>query len=187
MVCFPAITTAAGSAYVGVVLVVRDQPQCWRLELTSCEVVTNIKWTPIIDAYFPTSTLEHLPYLEDSLERFQDQYPIVLGYLKADIGQYHNPHSQQVDDLMLEFRLVDLLQHLWEHWQFRHMKTWSQVIRGRLIQARCDYILGTDHHRFEMVIIRDIMNYPSYHFAMQARLLICPPEAVHNCGMGVLP
>ena len=123
MVCFPEITTAAGSAYVGVVLVVRDQPQCWRLELTSCEVVTNIKWTPIIDAYFPTSTLEHLPYLEDSLERFQDQYPIVLGEMSVNIDKYQKPCSQQVADLLMDFCLMDLLHHFWQRWLLRHMKT----------------------------------------------------------------
>ena len=48
-----------------------DQSQEWSLELTrfhgtslvSCEVVTNVKRTPIIGAYIPPSPLEHLPEL----------------------------------------------------------------------------------------------------------------------------
>ena len=90
-------------------MVVRDQPQDWSLELTRFhgsnvvryEVVTNGKRTPTVGTYLPTSTLEHLPNLEESLTRFRYQDFIVLGDLSADIGQSQNPRRQQVDDLLM--------------------------------------------------------------------------------------
>ena len=66
------------------------------------------------------------------------------------------------------------------------MKTWCQVIQGRVMRARSDYILGTYRRRFEMVRLRGIRNYSSYHFALQARLLICPTEAGQNYDAGVI-
>ena len=82
-----------------------------RTNAVSCKVVTvtNIKRTPIIIAYFLPSTLENLPDLEEALTRFWEHDPIVLRYLSANIGQSQNPHIQQVDDLLVEFELMDLL------------------------------------------------------------------------------
>ena len=45
------------------------------------------------------------------MTRFQDQDPIVVGDLNSNI-QYQNPHSHQVDDLLMELGLVDLCHHL---------------------------------------------------------------------------
>ena len=75
-----------------------------------------------IGAYLPPSTLDNLPDLEENLARIWDQYPIVLGYLDAIIGQYQNPHIQQVADLLMEFGLVDLLHHFLQHWRFHQLK-----------------------------------------------------------------
>ena len=64
------------------------------LNVVSCNVASDSKQTPLIGAYLTTSTMEHLPDLEEALTRFQDQYPIMLGDLNASIGKSHNPHSQ---------------------------------------------------------------------------------------------
>ena len=56
VVCLPEITTTAGGVQGGVVLVVRDRPHGWSVELTSfhgpnlvsCEVVSGGKRTPIV-------------------------------------------------------------------------------------------------------------------------------------------
>ena len=48
-----------------------------RLNVVSCEIVTRTTWNPLVGAYLPHLTLEHLPDLEESLQRFKD--PIVLG------------------------------------------------------------------------------------------------------------
>ena len=49
--------------------------------------------------------------------------PIVLGDLNANIGQVHNPHSQQVADMLMYFKLVDLLHHFRQRWQLLQMNT----------------------------------------------------------------
>ena len=77
--------------------------------MVNFEVVAGSKQTPIVGAYLLTSTLEHLPDLEESLTRFRDQYPIVLGNLNSDIGEAHNHYIHKVADLLMEFGMVDLL------------------------------------------------------------------------------
>ena len=107
----------AGGAQGGVGLVIWDRPNVWSIKLTrfhgpkmvSCEIAADRKMTPLIGAYLPTSTLEHLPGLEEALTRFKDQDPIMLGEINGDIGQDHNLRSQKVADLLTEFGLVDLL------------------------------------------------------------------------------
>ena len=83
----------------------------------------------------------------------------MLGDLNADIGQYQNLRIQQVADLLMEFGLVDLLNHFRQRWKFYHMKTWSQVQRVRLLRTIYNYILGTDRCQFEIVGIKDVRNY----------------------------
>ena len=70
------------------------------------------KVDPACQSVPPPSTLEHFPDIEEALARFWDQDPIVLGYLKSNIGKYQNPHSQQVADTLMGIELVDLLWHL---------------------------------------------------------------------------
>ena len=56
------------------------------------------------------------------------------------------------------------------------MKTWSQVRQVRLLREICDYIFGTYHLRFDVVLRRDVITYASEHFSLQDRLLY-PAEA----------
>ena len=100
----------------------------------------------------------------------------VLGELNADIGKSQKPRSQKVANLLMEFRMMNLLHHFQQSCQFRHTIVWYQVIQGSVIQARCDYILGKDQYK----------ELPSDHFALQARLLVCPTEAGHHWGAGGL-
>ena len=76
-----------------------------------CEVVIDRKKTPIVGTYLPPSTLGHLLDLDEALSCFRDQNSIMLGDISAGIGTLQNPRSQQVPDLMMEFRLMDLLNH----------------------------------------------------------------------------
>ena len=77
MVCSQEITTWDCDAQGRVGMVAWYQTQVWSIELTRfhgmnvviCEVVSG-KCTPIIRAYLPTSTLEHLSDLTESLTRF---------------------------------------------------------------------------------------------------------------------
>ena len=75
-------------------------------------VVTVVKLTPLIGAYLPPSTLEHLLYLEEALICFWDQDTIVLWDLNSGIVQAYNPHSHQVTDMLMDFGMMDLLHHL---------------------------------------------------------------------------
>ena len=61
------------------------------------------------------------------------------------------------------------------------------MIQGISMQARCDYMLGAYRRRFKIVGIRDVRNYPSNKFSLQARLLIYPMEADQHYGAGCLP
>ena len=48
--------------------------------VVSCDIVTRLTWTPLVGAYLPPLTLEHLPDLEEYLQHFRD--PSVLGVLE---------------------------------------------------------------------------------------------------------
>ena len=98
----------------------------------------------------------------------------MLGDLNANIVQYQNPRSQQVADLLMEFGLVDLLHHFWQCRRFHHMKTWSHVLRGKLLRTRCDYILVTYQRQFLMVGIKDVRNYSSDNSALRVIILQRP-------------
>ena len=100
----------------------------------------------------------------------------MLGDLNAGIGQAHNPRSQKVVDLLMDLVLANLLHHFRQRWWFCHMKKSSQVRQGILLRERCDHILGMDRRQFEMVGIRDVRNYSSDNFALQARLLQHPTQ-----------
>ena len=133
-------TTVAVDEEGKVCMVVWDQPQVrnidatpfYRLNLVSFKVVTDQKWSQIIGAYLLPSTLELVLYLEEALTRFRYQDTTVVGYLSANIRKVQNPCSQQVADLLMEFRLMELL-HLPQRGRFRHVKTSSRVIQGRLV------------------------------------------------------
>ena len=77
--------------------------------MVNYEVVTGRKRALLISTYPPPSTLEHLTDLEEALTQLQEQGPIVLGDLNANICQYQNHWSNQVADLLMEFGMVDLL------------------------------------------------------------------------------
>ena len=81
-----------------------------RPNVVICNVITG-KCNLSIRAYLSPSTLEHLPDLLEALTCFHDQYPILLGGLNNNI-QSENPCSQQVSELLVEFRLVYLCHHI---------------------------------------------------------------------------
>ena len=86
----------------------RERSVWWDIEsmryhgpnMVSCELINRLTRTPLVGAYLPLSTLDHLPDLEEYLKRFK--YPIVLGYLNMDLGETRSPRSHQVADLLAE-------------------------------------------------------------------------------------
>ena len=119
VVCSLAITKDAGGVQGGSGLIMQDQPKGWSIELTPfhrmsvviCEIIAGVKRTPLIGAYLPPSTLEHLPGIEEALTRFRYQDPIATGDLNTDIFQSQNLCRHQVEDLLMEFGMVKLLHH----------------------------------------------------------------------------
>ena len=91
-----------------------------------------------------------------------------------DLDDAQSLRSQSVEDLLTEYGLIDLVWNFRSCRWFQYLNTWTQVIQGTFLRSRCDYILRTNRCRFELVRIRDIHNYMSDHFAIQARLLQRP-------------
>ena len=83
--CLTAQPSRAGGAQNGVIIVRKERSVRWGIESThyhgpdmvSCDIVTGLTRTPVVSAYLPPSTLEHLTDLEEDLKRFRD--PIFLG------------------------------------------------------------------------------------------------------------
>ena len=99
--------------------------------------------------------------MEKALKLFRYQDNILLGELSTDIGISQNPRSQNVADLMIEFRLMDLPHHLCKSSWLRHLKTGLQVIQSKVIWESSEYILGIDRRFFGIARIRATRNYPS--------------------------
>ena len=68
--------------------------------MVSCEVVIGLTRTPLVGEYLPSSMLEHLPDLEEALQRFRD--PIVPGGVNVDLEEARILWSQNVSDLLAE-------------------------------------------------------------------------------------
>ena len=54
--------------------------------VVSCELVSGDQQKPPFGAYLSPSTLDHLPDLEEVLNRFLGRFHIVLGDINAYIG-----------------------------------------------------------------------------------------------------
>ena len=144
----------------GVALFVRDAPKEFHIESTrfhgpnvlSCILVQGDSRMPIVGAYLPPSTLDHLPDFEQAMERFSN-YPnvTVLGDFNANIYDLANLRNQTIANCFSNYGLLDLLAHFKQRYRYRDHSTWFQVREGTLVKSRCDYILGTDRRLFEKV------------------------------------
>ena len=100
--------TSAGGAQGGVILMTRERSVWWDIEsmryhgpnMVSCKLINRLTRTPLVGAYLPLSTLDHLPDLEEYLKRFK--YPIVLGDLNADLDKARSLQIQKMADLLAE-------------------------------------------------------------------------------------
>ena len=159
----------------------RERKEEWDIESTYChgtnlasfKIVSGIHWIPLIGDYLPPTILDRLPGIEEALNCFLGRDPIVLGDLSTDVGRMGNPQDQQVVDFLVSFGLVDFLSHFRQSLRFRNMKTWWQVLQGKLLHSRCDYILRSGRQLFETVGIWDMRNFSSGHLSLHARLLRC--------------
>ena len=91
-----------------------------------------------------------------------------------DLVKVKIPWIQLLVDLLVGYGLIDLVRHFRQRRRFRNLNTWSQVRQGTALWSICEYILGTDQRRFELVGIRDMRKFLSDHFVLRARLLQSP-------------
>ena len=100
--CLTARPSSSGGDHGGVGLVTRERPVGWVIEsmcyhgpnVVSCKIVTGLTLTPLVGAYVPPSTLEHLTGLQKALQRCRD--PIFLGDLNMDLDKARSLHIQRV-------------------------------------------------------------------------------------------
>ena len=120
VVCSRVSITASGGAHGSMGLVMVERPEGWDIDSTCfygpsvmrCDIISVSQRNPIIEAYPPPpprSTLDHLLYLEEALNRFPGRDPIVMGDLNAGVGWMQNPMNHQVSNLLALFVLVDLI------------------------------------------------------------------------------
>ena len=110
-------TVAGGDQGGGVRLVLWERTEGWIVDSTrfhgpnmvSCEVIARYHQTPLIGAYLPLSTLDHLTDLGEALNRFLGRDSVILGDINADIGLVRNPQDKQVADFLAFFGFTYLL------------------------------------------------------------------------------
>ena len=93
--------------------------------MVSCQLILGLIRTPLVGGYLLSSTIEHLPDLEEALKRFKD--PILHGDLNMDLYMARIRCIQQVADLLAEYGLIDLVYQLHQYRRFWNLKTWYQV------------------------------------------------------------
>ena len=166
-VCSGATFFMARGSQGGFLLVSRELLEGWIFESTLshkpnvviCDFVAGYQRTPLIGVYLPPSTLDHLPDLNEALNRFPGRDPVILGYLNTDISLLRNPWDQQVAGFLASFGLVDLLGNFQQRLRYLHFQTWWQVGQVRVLRLWCDCVLGSDQWMFKTIGI------------LQARLL----------------
>ena len=98
-------------------MVTRGQPDGWGiksmrfhgLNMVNCAIVTGHTWTPLVSTYLSPSTMEHLPYSEEKLQKFKGLGPIVLGVFNVNLDDSQRSRSQRMANLLTEFGLIDLV------------------------------------------------------------------------------
>ena len=91
--------------------------------MVSCEIVTGYTWTPLVGIYRLPSMLEHIPYLEEALQRCKVLDPIVLGDLYVELDDARSSRSQNMAEILIEFGIIDLVWYFRQRWCFRDLNT----------------------------------------------------------------
>ena len=122
--------------------------------VVSFEKVIRPTRTPLVGVYLPHSTLEHLSDFKEKLQRFKWQDSIVLVDINAYLDDARSSQIQSVADLLIEYGLIEMVCNFRQRLRFRDLNTWTQVRQDTFLHLRCNYILGTNLRRFELVGIR---------------------------------
>ena len=142
--------------------------------MVSCNIISGNHIMPLIGVYLTPSTLDHLPYLEESLNCFLVRDPVVLGDLNTNIGHLRNPRDQQVSVFLAYFGLVDLLGHFRQRLHHFQLQTWWQFLQGIVVHSFCGYVLGSYLCLFETLVVWEPRNFTSCRFSLCAWLLRQP-------------
>ena len=132
--CLMATAMEGGGAKGGVGIVSIERPDGCIIKTTRfhgpnlviCKLMTVDLRTPVFSAYLPPSMLNHLPYIEESLNCLPDRDTILLGNLNVYIGQIFHHCERQIDNFLASLGLVDMLAHLWQRLQYWDVHTWVQ-------------------------------------------------------------
>ena len=100
-------------------MVTRERTNGWVIEFTrfhgpnvvSCDIFAGHTRTPLIGAYLPPLTMEHLPYFEETLQIFKGMDPIVLGYFNMGLYDAQSSQCQLVADLLTELGIIYVVLH----------------------------------------------------------------------------
>ena len=106
--CFSARPSSARGSQGLVGLVMREWLVGWGIEsmrfhgpsVVSCEIVTRPTQDPLVDAYLPPLTMEHLPYFNEELQRFKVRDTIVLGDLNVELDNVRTLRIQSMAELL---------------------------------------------------------------------------------------
>ena len=135
IVCSQTAGTADGVAQGGVSLVGRERPEVWSVEsmrfhgpnVMIYEIVSGRQRTLLIGVSLPLFTLYHFPDLEEAINRFQWNAPIIKGDLKAVIRLLQNLSIQHEEYFLESFGMVNLPSHFRQRLRFRHTKMWWNI------------------------------------------------------------
>ena len=75
--------------------------------MLSCDIVTGLTHTPLIRVYLTPSTMEHLPDLEEALQRFRGT--ISIGGLNVELDKARSLWIQRVLVLLADYGCIDLV------------------------------------------------------------------------------
>ena len=137
-----------------------ESTQLHRPNMVRCKLVAGDQQTTLIGEYLTPSTLDHLPDLEEALNRVPCKDPVVLGDLNTYIGHLRNTQHQQVADLLVYFGLMNLVGRSQQRLCYRNLQTWWRVRQGRILQYQRDYFLGPNRRVCKMIGIQ----YPQKSF-----------------------
>jgi hypothetical protein len=130
----------------------------------SCILRTGHLQHPIIGAYIPPGDTTTLSYISDASQRFFQGQPIILmGDINVDL-RTTTPDNRDAEIMALlsTLGLEDMSTHFIQRQGFRHGNTWHMMREGTRLEARCDYILGTDRRIFQYIRLKN-PNYISDH------------------------
>lgn len=177
---YQVVATKALSHRQGGVALCFRQSEYWQVEafqrhgpnVVSAVLVTGSRRQPLVGAYIPPEDTSTIEYVDQALKRFETgPNPILLGDLNVSLSDPPSgDRSIQIVTMLANHGLIDMLPHFGQRRSHAGLKTWRQIRNGRLVTARCDYLLASDRRIFANVCIRDPRHFTSDHLMVMGIL-----------------